>query len=327
MPASHPQFRGLLGHMFGHHSLPITQRADAVLIVGTYVFPEVFPSLSDVFARGTKVVHVDLNSYEIGKNFQVDVGLVSDPKLTLADLAQAIEQRLSSSQRDAAKARAAELACEAQRERQAALDLDASRVDEVPMYPSRFMRDLAARLPSDAIIMDEGLTSSPDIVRYIPPDVPGQYYQTRGGSLGVGIPTAIGLKLANPSKTVFGFTGDGGSMYTIQALWTAAHHNVGAKFVICNNHSYKLLKLNIQQYWRDTSQPEGDFPASFDLFDPDIDFAQMAQSMGVGAVRVEDAKDIDAAIDRALADDKPFLIDLVVTDEVPGHPVHCVCGQ
>jgi thiamine pyrophosphate-dependent acetolactate synthase large subunit-like protein len=327
MPASHPQFRGLLGHMFGHHSQPITQHADAVLIVGTYVFPEVFPALGDVFSPGTKVVHVDLNAYEIGKNFPVDLGLVSDPKLTLAELAQALEQRLSSSQREAAKARASEFGSQAQRERQAALDADAAHMDGVPMHPGRFMRDLASRLPSDAIIFDEALTTSPDLTRYVPPDVPGQYFQTRGGSLGVGVPGAIGIKLANPSKTVVGFTGDGGAMYTIQALWTAAHHNIGAKFVICNNRSYKLLKLNIQQYWKDTSQPEGDFPASFDLSNPDLRFDQMAESMGVGAVRVEHPKDVMPAIDRALSDDKPFLIDLVVSDEVPGHPVHCVCGQ
>jgi thiamine pyrophosphate-dependent acetolactate synthase large subunit-like protein len=270
---------------------------------------------------------VDLNAYEIGKNFPVDLGLVSDPKLTLAELAQALEQRLSSSQREAAKARASEFGSQAQRERQAALDADAAHMDGVPMHPGRFMRDLASRLPSDAIIFDEALTTSPDLTRYVPPDVPGQYFQTRGGSLGVGVPGAIGIKLANPSKTVVGFTGDGGAMYTIQALWTAAHHNIGAKFVICNNRSYKLLKLNIQQYWKDTSQPEGDFPASFDLSNPDLRFDQMAESMGVGAVRVEHPKDVMPAIDRALSDDKPFLIDLVVSDEVPGHPVHCVCGQ
>jgi benzoylformate decarboxylase len=313
--------------MFGHHSQPITQRADAVLIVGTYVFPEVFPSLSDVFAPGTKVVHVDLNAYEIGKNFPVDLGLVSDPKLTLADLVQALDQRMTAAQKEAARGRAAELGNLAKQERQAALDADKLHMDGVPMLPARFMRDLSERLPNDAIIFDEGLTSSPDITRYIPPDVVGQYFQTRGGSLGVGIPGAIGMKIAHPSKTVVGFTGDGGSMYTIQALWTAAHHNVGAKFVVCNNRSYKLLKLNVQQYWKDTSQPEGEFPASFDLGDPDIRFDQMAQSMGVDAVRVESPNEIGPALDRALADDRPFLIDLVLSDEVPGHPTHCVCGQ
>ena len=86
---------------------------------------------------------------------------------------------------------------------------------------------------------------------------------------------------------MIGFTGDGGSMYTIQALWTAAHHSVGAKFVICNNGSYQLLKLNIQQYWKDRGLPENAFPESFDLGDPDLRFDELARAMGVDSARVE----------------------------------------
>ena len=80
--------------MFGEHSKAITSKADAVLICGTYVFPEVFPALEGVFARGARVVHIDLDAYEIAKNFPVDLGLVADPKLTLADCS-----RRSSSER------------------------------------------------------------------------------------------------------------------------------------------------------------------------------------------------------------------------------------
>lgn len=113
-------------------------------------------------------------------------------------------------------------------------------------------------------------------------------------------------------------------MYTIQALWTAAHYNIGAKFVICNNHSYELLKLNVQQYWRTLQLPERDFPTSFDISDPDIRFDQLAEAMGVQAVRVETQEQIGPAIQRALADDRPFLIDLVITSEVPNHLVQNV---
>jgi benzoylformate decarboxylase len=186
------------------------------------------------------------------------------------------------------------------------------------------MEELAAQLPKDAMIFDEALTVSPDLVHYLPPTMPGHYFLTRGGSLGVGLPGAIGLKLAHPDKTVIGFSGDGGSMYTIQALWTAAHHKIGAKFVICNNHSYELLKLNIQQYWRERQLPERDFPASFELNDPDIRFDELARAMGVQAVRVERPEQIGPAIHQALADDEPFLIDLVITNEVPNHVVHKV---
>jgi benzoylformate decarboxylase len=195
------------------------------------------------------------------------------------------------------------------------------------MHAARFMEELAAQLPADTIIFDEALTTSPELTRYIPPVQPGHYFQTRGGSLGVGIPGALGIKLANPDHTVIGFTGDGGSMYTIQALWTAAHHNIKAKFVICNNHSYLLLKSNILAYWRERDIAEHTFPASFDLAEPDIQFAALAQALGVPAVRVATPDAIGPAIRQMLDHDGPFLIDLVITEHVPGSKVNTKGGQ
>lgn len=312
----HPLFRGNLGHMFGHHSQPIVTPADAVLIVGTYVFPEVFPSLQGAFGDGTRVVHVDLDAYEIAKNFPVDLGIVADPKLTLAALAGMLEQVSSAADRDAARARIATRT--ADREQHVATmredDLEARR--SVPLHASEFMEALAARLPEDAIVFDEALTFSPEVTQYLPPHRPGSFFQTRGGSLGVGIPGAIGVKLAHPDRTVVGFTGDGGSMYTIQALWTAAHHRIGAKFVILDNGAYQLLRLNIQQYWKDLGLPENPFPDSFGLGDPDLQFHLLAQAMGVDGVRVSTREEIGPALDAALADDRPFLIDLVVRNDV-----------
>ena len=119
-------------------------------------------------------------------------------------------------------------------------------------------------------------------------------------------------------------------MYTIQALWTAAHHRVGAKFVILNNGAYQLLRLNIAQYWKDTGLPENPFPESFDLGDPDIQFHDLAKSMGVGGVRVTRREEIGPALDAAFADDRPFLIDLVVNNDVPddvARAKHLKAGQ
>jgi thiamine pyrophosphate-dependent acetolactate synthase large subunit-like protein len=323
----HPLYKGPLGHMFGDDSRRSVSQADAVLICGTYVFPEVFPALSGVFAPGARVVHIDLDSYEIAKNFPVDLGLVSDPKLTLGRLAQALQETMTPQQREEAKARTAQLARDKEQVLAAQLQGDQVVREEVPLHTSRFMEELAERLPKDALIFDEALTASPELVRYLPPTKPGHYFQTRGGSLGVGIPGAIGLKLAHPEKTVVGFTGDGGSMYTIQALWTAAHYNVGAKFVICNNQSYLLLKLNILQYWNERGIPEHEFPASFDLGNPVIKFDQLAQSMGVPAARVERPDQIGPAIRKALGHEGPFLIDLIITNQVPGSKIGCRCGQ
>jgi thiamine pyrophosphate-dependent acetolactate synthase large subunit-like protein len=319
IPANHPLYKGSLGHMFGANSSHVTHEADAVLIVGTYIFPEVYPylSMSDIFASNAKIIHIDLNAYEIAKNFPVDLGLVSDPKLTLGALADALNVTLSAAQKQAAQSRLEASDAAKQKALQAQLEADRKVRDLVPLQTSRFMEELGKQLPDDAIIFDEALTSSPPLTRYIPPVKPNTFFQTRGGSLGVGIPGALGIKLAHPDKTVIGFTGDGGSMYTIQALWSAAHHNIGAKFVICNNASYMLLKLNILQYWRSQGLQPGRFPASFDLTGPMVDFVKIAESMGVPGARVERPEQAAPAIRQMLATDGPFLIDMVVSSELP----------
>jgi benzoylformate decarboxylase len=319
IPASHPLFRGQLGHMFGDHSRGITSEADGVLICGTYVFPEVFPALEGVFAPGAPVVHVELDAYEIAKNFPVELGVVADPKLTLGLLADELERTLSPEQRRAADERTSALGEQKERELAEHAERDRAFDGDTPMHPSTFMAELARQVPDDVVVFDEALTASPELTQHLPPSRPGHYFATRGGSLGVGFPGALGLKLALPDKTVIGFSGDGGAMYTIQAMWTAARHSIGAKFVVCNNRSYQLLKLNVQQYWREREFPERDFPGSFDLGHPEIRFDELAKSMGVPASRVEAADEAAPAIAEALAEDGPYLIDLVLHQEVPGH--------
>jgi benzoylformate decarboxylase len=234
---------------------------------------------------------------------------------------------MTAQQKETAARRMADLGAEKEKALTAQLEADKAVRDEVPLHAARFMEELAQHVPDDLIVFDEALTCSPELTRYLPPTLPGHFFQTRGGSLGVGIPGALGLKLAHPDKTVIGFTGDGGSMYTIQALWTAAHHNIPAKFVICNNQSYLLLKLNILQYWKERDIEEHTFPHSFDLKEPVVRFDELARSMGVAAARVETPDQIAPAIKQALAHDGPFLIDLVITNHVPGSKLGCKCGQ
>jgi benzoylformate decarboxylase len=327
LSARHPLFHGLLGHMFGEESRKVTAPADAVLICGTYVFPEVFPSLDGAFAPGARLVHIDLNAYEIGKNFPVDLGVVADPKASLDLLATALDRRMTSQQKHAARARVEELGTQQVAEVEAARAADRRRWGEMPLQASRFMAELADLLPEDAVVFDEALTTSPELTRYLPPTEPGAYFLTRGGSLGVGIPGALGLKLARPDRTVVGFGGDGGAMYTIQALWTAAHHHIGAKLVVCNNASYRILKVNIQHWYREQGIANGEFPACFDIHGPELRFDLLARAMGVPAARVETESQIRPAIDQALATDGPFLIDVRISGEVAPDTVHVRCGQ
>lgn len=327
MSFAHPLYQGSTGHMFGEHSRPVTTRGDVNLIVGTYMLPEVFPNLDDIFAPDAKSIHIDLNAYEIAKNHPVDLGLVSDPKLTLARLADLLDERLSASQRKIAAARIQEFAAARQQARTAELERDAAVRNSEPLHFSAFMEELARHVPEDVVIFDEALTNSPALTRYCTPTRPGSFFQTRGGSLGVGIPGAIGAKLAMPNRTVIGVTGDGGAMYTIQALWSAARHNVDAKFIVCNNRSYRLLQLNIQQYWRENDIAAHDFPLSFDLSKPDIRFADMAQTMGVPGVRVERHDQIAPAIRQAMEHQGPFLIEVILEGDIHPEMIGVRCGQ
>jgi benzoylformate decarboxylase len=323
----HPLYMGQTGHMFGFASRPVLSRGDVNLVVGTYIVPEVFPELGPVFALDAKVLHIDLNAYEIAKNHPVDTGVVADPKLTLAALAAQLAATMTEEQKLAAQARAAALAAAKAEQHARELAQDAAVRDDVPMGFARFMEELSAALPSDAIVFDEALTGSPAVTRYFPPRTSDGFFQTRGGSLGVGFPGAIGVKLANPGRTVVGFSGDGGSMYTIQALWSAARHKVDAKFVVVNNASYRLLQLNIDQYWKENNVPRHDYPLAFDLSWPALDFVGMARAMGIGAVRVEKPHEIADAIRQALAHPGPFLIDVVVEGDTHAERIGRVCGQ
>ena len=291
---THPLYRGQLGHMFGGVSAAAVAGADAVLIVGTYVFPEVFPSLTNPFAEGATLVHVDLDDWEVAKNFPVTMALVADPRPTLAALAELLADGT-----DAGRTTAATAAW--------------PRPEGGPdaSLATLFAAELAAAAGDGLVVFDEALTASPELLAQLPPRVPGDYFLTRGGSLGVGFPGAIGIKLARPAAEVVGFSGDGGSMYTLQALWTAARHRIAAKFVVCNNHRYELLDRNIDQYWRDGGIEPHRHPSSFDLTGPELGFVELARGLGVEAVRVEKAAEVGPAVRRMLDSTGPFLVDLV----------------
>lgn len=327
MSYDHPLYQGSTGHMFGYQSFPITAKGDVNLVCGTYLMPEVFPKLGNIFAPQAQVIHIDLDLEAIGKNHRVDLGLMGDPKATLAQLVQRLDTILTPEQRANAETRLLKMALAKADRQQADRQADQSRWAQMPLHFSRVAAALAAHLPEDAILFDEALTCSPLLTRYCRPTQPGHYFLTRGGSLGMGIPGAIGAKLAHRDRTVVAVTGDGAAMYTIQALWSAARHDIGAKFVICNNRSYRLLQLNVLAYWQERSIPKQSFPLSFDLSQPALHFDQIARSMGVEALRVETPDQIEPAIQKALAYEGPFLLDVVLEGDICPEMIGIECGQ
>ncbi len=316
LPRNHPLHCGTTGHMFGEDSEKIVRNADAVLVVGTYLFPEVFPLLQHPFSPETKIIHIDLNAHEIAKNHPVDISFVADPKSTLAVLIEAIRLTSTRDNRDIAAERVKSIALENGKRLSELRSRDEQNFNSTPLNISAFGSILAKKLPKDAIIFDESLTYSAELTRWLPVNEPGSFFQTRGGSLGVGFPGAIGIKLANPHRTVIGLSGDGGSLYTIQALWTAAHHQIDAKFVVCNNIGYRLLKYNLLQYWQTMATPKDTFPSCFNVDQPTIQFVDLARSLGVPGIKVQQPSELDSAVNEMLAHAGPFLLDLVLENSI-----------
>ena len=313
---SNPHYQGDTGHMFGKISTGVTSAADTVLICGTTIMPEVFPALEGVFAPGAAVIHLDLNLYEIGKNFPVTIGALADPKAALALLLPLLQNEMTAERQKQARQRSQQLARQKKQKWQDELSQDLQREQAGALQASGFLRQLGERLKrlaSPALIFDEALTHSADVTRYLPVDRPGTYFQTRAGMLGTGLPGAVGLKAAHPDSMVFGFAGDGGGIMVIQALNTAARYGLGVKFIVLNNRSYRILKLNLHEYRLETGgTADAPYPREFDL--TGLDFVRLAEGMGIGGLRVTRPEDIPRALDAAFADDKPLLIELMIND-------------
>lgn len=335
MPEDHPLYFGSTGHMFGEASLPITTDSDCIIAIGCYLLPEVFPNLADIFSPSAKVLHLDSNPFNIAKNHRVDLSLVGEINGLISQIVESLAQAS-----EATLARFNETNVRNRKLKQQRVSIiepiyglksDVSDDDydgkTVFMASGEFCKELSLQLPEDAVIFDEALTNSPPISHYIPAQNLGDKYWTRGGSLGTGFPGAIGIKLANRSREVIGFSGDGGSMYTIQTLWTAARHNIAAKFVVCQNRSYRLLQANIRQFWDERGISHHDYPLCFDLSNPEISFEDIAKSMGVQAERVWKPSQIKPAIARMLAATEPYLINLVLDGDVHPELIGVHCGQ
>ena len=325
----HPLWRGQTGHMFGSHSLPITRSGDCNLIVGTYMLPEVFPELRDIYDTGARVIHIDLDTDAIGKNHRVDLGLMADPKTALQALVAAVAARITPERASVAAARVKAGQTARLAENESALANATLGGGDTPgtLHFGHFIREMVRQLPDDALVFDEALTNSPALTAFLQPDRPGQFFQTRGGSLGTALAGGIGLQAAAPGKTVLAVSGDGGAMYVLQSLWSAARHNLPIKFVICNNRSYRLLQANISQFWAERGITDRPLPLSFDLSKPTLDFAHLARGFGVQSARVETSDQILPAIERALANPGPFVIDVLLESNVHPELIGVKCGQ
>lgn len=171
-------------------------------------------------------------------------------------------------------------------------------------------------LPENAIIVDEAITSGL-MLNALTAGAPKHDLLTlTGGAIGQGLPNAVGAAVACPDRPVIALIGDGTAMYTIQALWTMARETLNITSIIFNNASYSILNVELE---RVGAEEAGDKAKSqLDISGPVVDFARLAQGMGVHAVRVTTAEEMTKALEYALNNPGPHLIEAVVPESLNG---------
>jgi len=228
----------------------------------------------------------------------------------LRDLLEMLPSKLSETARRAAAARLQAAREQKEQARQSLEEVARSVWNAMPIAVPRLMKELVDCLEPGTVVYDEAITAGGHLSRYLKFNQPGTYFGFPGGSLGAGLPGALGVKLARPDSPVLAVVGDGAALYTIQALWTAAHYRIPVTYVICNNQSYRILKFNMLQYLGEAMA--GREFIGMDLVDPLLDFAQIAQAFGVRGQRVERPQELGDALRSALCSGEPSLVDVVV---------------
>ncbi|NWG47083.1 MAG: acetolactate synthase large subunit [Alphaproteobacteria bacterium] len=169
---------------------------------------------------------------------------------------------------------------------------------------------IGALLPEGAIVADEGCTSGMWSQIFTAGAPPHDWLQLTGGSIGCGVPLATGAAVACPDRKVVCLQGDGGAMYTIQALWTQAREGLDVVTILFANRSYAILNIELGRVG--VSAPGPKAKSMLDIGNPTIDFTAMAKAMGVNAVRCTDNAGFAKAFKAALAEKGPHLIEVVI---------------
>ncbi len=315
VPSNHPNLRLALG--FDALSIrKALEGADVLLLVGGPFFEEVWFSPGSPFPTGAAVIQVETASQRLAYNYGAKVGLIGDPKATLAALLVDVNGKASAGYREAAARRNQALKSLKDADAAAQRARAQKRWDNTPISMPRLMADIASALPTDAIVVDEAITAGPDLARTLSFGKRGDYFGARGGGIGQALPGALGVKVACPDRPVVAISGDGSSMYSIQALWTAAHHDLPIVFVILNNGEYRILKHNMDVYrQRFGAKPDRPY-LHMDLGKPRLGFLDLARGLGVSAERITTPGDLTGALSRAIAAKRPHLIEVVIEGKV-----------
>jgi benzoylformate decarboxylase len=306
-PSSHPLFRGSMIRL-APEVRKVLDAYDVLFSVGSDLFTLSLPSDVDPMPPHITLIHLDIDPWELGKNYPPTTAILGDPKATLPEITAAVRERMTSGARGLARERLADMTKAIAADRDALRSKARALAELTPVQPLALLHAIAEMLPKDSVVIEEALSSAPGIRQLIRSDDAQSYFGLRGGGIGWGLPAAMGVKLALPDRPVVGLIGDGSAMYTCQGLWTAAHYGIGAIFVILNNSSYRILKQRLHAM-RGLSE-QADNYVGMELTDPKIDFVGLARSLGIKADRARTVHEATDLLATALKDAGPMLIDV-----------------
>ena len=288
---------------------------DVLFVTGMDLFRlYIYYTPNQAIPRHCKVIHLDENPAEIGKNFPVEVGLIGDTREGLTGITNSLKNHMSLEQQRVIEDRSVHWQTRHDEARASLRTQIDSERTVAPLTPLCFMEAIGRVLPENVAVIEEAVTTTNTTLErlgYLKD--PEGYFGHRGWGLGWGLGVTIGAQLAWPNKHVVGILGEGAIMYGIQGLWTAVKYQIPATIVVANNAQYNILKI-CAQGMNLPGAMQGDYEG-MDLVGPEYDLVAIANSMGMRATRVNTADELSDAIQESLAISEPMLIDTPITRE------------
>lgn len=310
-PNRHPLFMGELTRI-QPQVRALLEPHDLLFIAGGDGLRMSVASPVDPLPEGLPILQVGTRDWDLAKNYPAEIALDADVRETLRALAPVLEAKRSPARAEAAEKSARAAAEKNWSAKSAALTEKTEGFSAAkPIRPEYLMLQIARELPEDAVVVEEGLTSSRTLLSFLEIKERQRFFGLASGGIGWGIAGAVGVQLALPDRPVVAIIGDGSAMYSIQALWTAAHLKLPITFIIANNGAYSILKERLIAFGGSALAKETLIGMDFD---PPLNFTGLAESMGVTARGVEDPAGIAEALRWALAENGPVLLDVTVHD-------------
>jgi benzoylformate decarboxylase len=284
---------------------------DLMIVLGADPLRMSVYSEVDPMPDGMGIVQIGLVDWDLAKNYGAEIALKADVKETLRALVPALKAAGGSALDNRAKKGVADLASKNwSARRKPLMEQIAKSAGKSPIEPDYLSLQVVEAMPDNAILVDEGLTSGRQLLSLRPHRDRYGYHALASGGIGWGLPASVGVSLANPDRPVVCFSGDGSAMYSIQSLWTAAHHKLPLNVVICNNGGYRIIKQRLLAFHGDDNY------VGMDFVDPPVDFCGMAKSLGLEAIRITDPAELKPKLSDAFKRPGAKLIEVVLNNSV-----------